>query len=47
MNVELLPIALVTAHSRCNDHKGICSDEIPNASLSVAYGLGSDIELES
>lgn len=47
MNVNLLPIALVATHSRCNDHKGICGDEIPDASLSMAYGLSGEVELES
>lgn len=47
MNVNLLPVALVTAYSRCNYHKGVCGDEIPDASLSMAYGFGCDVELES
>lgn len=47
MNVELLSIALVTAYGSCDDHKGICGDEIPDASLSMAYGLRSDVEFES
>lgn len=47
MNINLLSVALVTAYSRRNDHKGVRGDEIPDASLSMAYGLGSEIKLES
>lgn len=47
VNVDLLPIALVAAYGRCNDHKGVCGDEIPDASLSMAYGFGREVELES
>lgn len=47
MNVNLLSVALVTAYSRCNDHKGVCGDEIPDASLPMAHGFGTDVKLES
>lgn len=47
MDVDLLPITLVPAHGGRNDHQGVFSDEIPDASLPMASGLSGDVELES